>query len=162
MNLQDKIVDFEKIKVIAEKCRFERKVIGFTNGCFDIVHAGHVTYLEKAKNLVDVLIVGLNSDESIRRIKGKNRPINSEYDRALVLSALKSVDWVVVFAEDTPLELIKAVKPHVLIKGADWKGKGVVGGDFVESYGGAVKFIDFLDNRSTTNIIGKIIDVYCK
>ncbi len=162
MNLQDKIVDFEKIKVIAEKYRFEKKVIGFTNGCFDIIHAGHVTYLEKAKNMVDVLIVGLNSDESVRRIKGENRPINSEYDRALVLSALKSVNWVVIFAEDTPLELIKTIKPHVLIKGADWKDKGVVGGDFVASYGGAVKFIDFLDNRSTTNIIGKIIDVYCK
>lgn len=162
MSLQDKIVDFEKIRVIAEKYRFEKKVIGFTNGCFDIIHVGHVTYLEKAKNLVDVLIVGLNSDKSVRRIKGEKRPINNEHDRALVLSALESVDWVVIFEEDTPFELIKTIKPHVLIKGADWKDKGVVGADFVESYGGAVKFIDFLDNRSTTNMIDRIIDVYCK
>jgi len=162
MSLHDKIVDFQRIKVIADKCRFEGKIIGFTNGCFDIIHAGHVTYLERSKSLVDVLIVGLNSDESVRRIKGEKRPINGENDRAIVLAALESVDYVVIFEEDTPLKLIQTVKPDVLIKGADWKDKGVVGGEFVKSYGGRVEFIDFLDNRSTTGVIERVIDAYCR
>ncbi len=162
MSLHDKIVDFERIKSIADRFRFEGKVIGFTNGCFDIIHAGHVTYLEKSKNLVDVLIVGLNSDESVRRIKGQKRPINSEVDRAIVLAALQSVDYVVIFEEDTPLKLIQTIRPDVLIKGADWKNKGVVGGDFVKSYGGRVEFIDFLEGRSTTGVIERVIDVYCR
>ncbi len=161
MSLQDKIVGFNEIEGIVRKLKEDNKRIGFTNGCFDILHAGHVLYLEKAKSLVDVLILGLNSDSSIRRIKGARRPINGELDRALVVAGLESVDWVVIFSEDTPLKLIEIVKPDVLIKGADWKGKGVVGGDFVKSYGGRVEFVELYDGRSTTSIIEKIKRVYC-
>ena len=156
-----KLKDFNEIEQIADNLRIENRLIGFTNGCFDIVHAGHISYLEKAKELVDVLILGLNSDDSIKRIKGSSRPINNQNDRAVVLGGLESIDYIVIFEEDTPMELIKRIKPGILIKGADWKNKGVVGCEFVESYGGRCEFIEFLENRSTTNIIEKIADVYC-
>ncbi len=159
--MQDKILTLDEIVDVAGYLKDRNKIVGFTNGCFDILHAGHVTYLEKAKSLVDVLIVGLNSDSSVKRIKGPKRPINSEIDRALVLSGLSSVDWVVIFNEDTPIEIIKAIKPDLLIKGADWKGKRVVGAEFVLSYGGSVEFIDFLEDRSTTGIIEKVLREYC-
>ncbi len=162
MSLLEKIVPYKDIRTITERYKKEGKIIGFTNGCFDIIHAGHVAYLEKAKSLVDILIVGLNSDDSVRRIKGEKRPINPELDRSIVLAGLNSVDWVVIFSEDTPIELIKTVKPDVLIKGADWKSKGVVGADFVKRYGGRVEFIDFLDNRSTTGIIERVVKTYCE
>ncbi|WP_025209326.1 D-glycero-beta-D-manno-heptose 1-phosphate adenylyltransferase [Hippea sp. KM1] len=161
MDYSDRIVDFDTIARISNKLRQDGRVIGFTNGCFDILHAGHVSYLNRAKGLVDVLIVGLNSDASVRRIKGNKRPINPQYDRAVVLASLRSVDFVVVFDEDTPLELIKIIRPDILIKGADWKDKGVVGADVVKSYGGRVEFIEFLDGRSTTGTIERIIDAYC-
>jgi len=130
---------------------FRDKKIVFTNGCFDILHIGHVKYLEVTKSFGDMLIVGLNSDESVRRLKGKNRPINSGDDRAYVLSALESVSFVVEFIEDTPLELIKAIKPDVLVKGGDYKDKEVVGSDIAKE----VKLVDFIDGKSTTNIIKK-------
>ncbi len=133
----------------------EGKKIVFTNGCFDIIHAGHVDYLEKAKSLGDVLVVGLNSDESIKRIKGPERPINIQEHRKRVLEALKPVDLVIIFDEDTPERLIKEIKPDVLVKGGDWKIENIVGADFVKSYGGEVKTIDFVYDISTTKIIQK-------
>ncbi|WP_456392136.1 D-glycero-beta-D-manno-heptose 1-phosphate adenylyltransferase [Persephonella sp.] len=140
---------------IIEKWRKEGKKIVFTNGCFDIIHAGHVDYLEKAKALGDVLVVGMNSDDSVRRIKGKERPINPQEYRKRVLEALKPVDLVIVFDEDTPENLIKAVKPDVLVKGGDWSIENIVGADFVKSYGGQVTTIDFVYDISTTKIIQK-------
>ena len=133
----------------------EGKKIVFTNGCFDIIHAGHVDYLEKAKALGDVLVVGVNSDESIRRIKGKDRPVNIQEHRKRVLEALKPVDLVIIFEEDTPERLIKEIKPDVLVKGGDWSIENIVGADFVKSYGGEVKTIDFVYDISTTKIIEK-------
>jgi rfaE bifunctional protein nucleotidyltransferase chain/domain len=134
----------------------EKKKIVFTNGCFDIIHAGHVDYLEKAKALGDVLIVGLNSDDSVRRLKGKDRPVNPQKYRKRVLEGLKAVDLVIIFDEDTPERLIKEIKPDVLVKGGDWKIENIVGADFVQSYGGEVKTIDFVYDISTTKIIKKV------
>ncbi|WP_457636373.1 D-glycero-beta-D-manno-heptose 1-phosphate adenylyltransferase [Persephonella sp.] len=138
-----------------KKWKKEGKKVVFTNGCFDIIHAGHVDYLEKAKSLGDVLIVGLNSDESVRRIKGKDRPVNIQEHRKRVLEALKPVDLVVIFDEDTPEKLIKQIKPDVLVKGGDWSVENIVGADFVRSYGGEVVTIDFVYDISTTKIIEK-------
>ena len=129
--------------------------IVFTNGVFDILHAGHTTYLDAAKALGDVLVVGLNTDESVRRLKGPQRPVNTEADRAIVLSALRSVDHVVLFADDTPLELIRAVRPDVLVKGGDYARQNIVGADDVEAAGGTVVTIPLVEGRSTTNIISR-------
>ncbi len=156
-----KIKNLADIVDISAQLKKKGIKVGFTNGCFDILHAGHVSYLNKAKSLVDVLILGLNSDDSIRRIKGKNRPINNQEDRALVVASLECIDFVVLFSEDTPENLIKAIKPDMLIKGADWKNKTVAGCDFVQKYGGKCEFIELLNNRSTTNIIEKIVNEYC-
>ncbi|AEA34432.1 D-glycero-beta-D-manno-heptose 1-phosphate adenylyltransferase [Hippea maritima] len=161
MSCSNKVLNWDELRAVIEKLKKGKKIIGFTNGCFDILHAGHVSYLNKAKDMVDVLIVGLNSDSSVRKLKGDGRPINSQDDRALVLAALSSVDYVVVFYEDTPAKLIELIIPDVLIKGADWKEKGVAGADIVEKHGGRVEFIEFLNGRSTTNTIKRIIDVYC-
>jgi cytidyltransferase-related domain len=141
---------------IIQKEREKGKKIVFTNGCFDIIHAGHVDYLEKAKSLGDFLVVGLNSDESVRRLKGPTRPVNPVEQRKKVLQALKPVDLVIVFEEDTPERLIKEIKPDVLVKGGDWKIENIVGADFVMSYGGKVYTIDFVYNTSTTKIIEKV------
>ena len=147
--IEDKIVSKEGLKK-ALKTKSCDKVV-FTNGCFDILHAGHVKYLQEAKKAGKVLIVGLNSDNSVKRLKGKSRPINSQNDRAFVLGGLDSVDFVVIFDEDTPYELIKYIKPNILIKGGDYKDKEVVGSDLVDE----VKLIDFVQGKSTTNIIKK-------
>jgi len=141
---------------IIQKEREKGKKIVFTNGCFDIIHAGHVDYLEKAKSLGDFLVVGLNSDESVKRLKGPTRPVNPVEQRKKVLQALKPVDLVIVFEEDTPERLIKEIKPDVLVKGGDWKIENIVGADFVMSYGGKVYTIDFVYNTSTTKIIEKV------
>ena len=137
------------------KTHEEQRVV-FTNGCFDILHSGHVKYLREAAKLGEVLVVGLNSDASVRRLKGATRPINSQEDRAEVLCALGFVDYVVIFEEDTPLELIKIIKPDVLVKGGDYNKNNVVGADFVESRGGELFLIPFVEGKSTTNIIKKI------
>ncbi|MSN96117.1 D-glycero-beta-D-manno-heptose-7-phosphate kinase [Campylobacter sp. FMV-PI01] len=129
----------------------DKKVV-FTNGCFDILHIGHIKYLKKSRNLGDILVVGLNSDDSVKRLKGKSRPINSQINRALMLSALSFVDFVVIFDEDTPYELIKKINPDILVKGADYLGKDVVGSDVVKD----VRLIEFEDGFSTTNLIDKI------
>jgi rfaE bifunctional protein nucleotidyltransferase chain/domain len=141
---------------IIKKEREKGKKIVFTNGCFDIIHAGHVDYLEKAKSLGDFLVVGLNSDESVKRLKGSTRPVNPVDQRKKVLQALKPVDLVIVFEEDTPEGLIKEIKPDVLVKGGDWKIENIVGADFVMSYGGKVYTIDFVYNTSTTKITEKV------
>jgi len=136
--------------------RKQGKKIAFTNGCFDLLHAGHVSFLRAARRTGDLLVVGLNSDRSIRRLKGKDRPINHEADRVMVLSELESVDYIVVFDQDTPVNLIKSIKPDVLVKGADYRRSQVVGGDLIESHGGRVELVKLVEGRSTTNIIRKI------
>ena len=132
------------------------KKIVFTNGCFDILHAGHVSYLNEAKSCGDILVIGLNSDASVKRLKGETRPVNNEADRKFVLENLKAVDFVFIFKEDTPLKLIKEVNPNVLVKGGDWKVEQIVGSDFVMANGGEVKSLQFVKGYSTTNIIEKI------
>lgn len=129
------------------------KTIVFTNGVFDILHRGHVEYLTKAKSYGDILIVGLNTDASVRRIKGGQRPIQKQKDRAIILLALKAVDYVVLFGEDTPEKLIRLIKPDVLVKGADWRISEIVGSDFVRSYGGKVRRVKLTRERSTSGII---------
>lgn len=133
-----------------------KKKIVFTNGCFDILHIGHIRYLEEASKLGDLLIVGLNSDASVKRLKGRERPINTEKDRAELLSALSFVDYVVIFDQDTPLELIKMIEPDVLVKGGDYSNEYVVGTNEVEARGGRLVLLPFVDGKSTTNIINKI------
>jgi D-glycero-beta-D-manno-heptose 1-phosphate adenylyltransferase len=136
----------------------DQKKIVFTNGCFDILHSGHVSYLNEAKSLGNFLIVGLNSDLSVKRLKGEARPINSEQDRKFVLENLKAVDLVIIFEEDTPLNLIKEVSPHILVKGGDWTPDQIVGSDFVLQNGGQVQSLTFKNGYSTTNTIEKIAD----
>ncbi|MAZ48818.1 MAG: D-glycero-beta-D-manno-heptose 1-phosphate adenylyltransferase [Halobacteriovoraceae bacterium] len=132
------------------------KKVVFTNGCFDILHRGHVSYLNEAKSLGDILVVGLNSDASVKRLKGESRPVNSERDRKFVLENLKAVDYVFIFEQDTPLELIKKVSPYILVKGGDWKPDQIVGSEFVLQNGGQVKSLQFVDGFSTTSTIEKI------
>lgn len=135
---------------------YNKKKIVFTNGCFDILHVGHVRYLQEAARLGDILVVGLNSDESVRRLKGAERPVNSEADRAEILASLKCVSYVVMFEEDTPYNLIEKLQPDVLVKGGDYKPEEVVGKDIVEARGGCLKLISFVEGKSTTNIINKM------
>ncbi len=132
------------------------KKIVFTNGCFDILHKGHVSYLTEAKKLGDLLVVGVNSDSSVKRLKGPERPINNEADRAYVLSQLKCVDFVEIFHEDTPLNLINKILPSILVKGGDWKSDQIVGAKEVIQNGGQVLSLNFVDGYSTTSIIQKI------
>lgn len=150
----------EELRGIRKAYRDEHKKVVFTNGCFDIIHRGHIDYLTKAKALGDALIVGLNTDASVRRNKGEQRPIVEEEDRAFVVAHLEPVDYVCLFDENTPHELIAALVPDVLIKGADWKIDEIVGKDIVERAGGTVKTIEFLPNRSTSTIIQRIIERY--
>ena len=147
------IKNLDEITTLSKELKDKDKKIIFTNGCFDILNAGHVKYLEESKNLGDILIVGLNSNHSVSSLKGDKRPINDEMDRAIILSSLKSVDYVVIFDEDTPYNLIKAIKPHTLVKGGDYEGKKVVGDDIANE----LKYINFIKNKSTTKIIEKII-----
>jgi len=146
-------------KDIAQFCEILRKggqKIVFTNGCFDILHAGHVTYLEAAKAQGNVLVLGLNTDESVRRLKGPERPINNELDRAKVVGALQAVDYVVLFGEQTAEAVIAEVKPDIYVKGGDYTLDTLPEAKIVQSYGGKVAFIDMVEGRSTTNIINKI------
>jgi cytidyltransferase-related domain len=151
-----KILPLDKILSILERRRRHGEKVVFTNGCFDILHAGHVDYLQKARDLGDLLIVGLNSDASVKKIKGETRPINPQEQRAKVLASLSCVDYVVIFDEETPEELIKRIRPDVLVKGADWEEDKIVGASFVKSYGGKVERISFSYDISTTKIISKI------
>jgi D-beta-D-heptose 7-phosphate kinase/D-beta-D-heptose 1-phosphate adenosyltransferase len=146
------IKTLSEISTLSEELKARGKKIIFTNGCFDILHAGHVRYLETAKSYGDILILGLNSDRSVTALKGEGRPINIQMDRAYILAALEAVDYVVVFDEDTPYALIKAIKPHVLVKGGDYEGKEVIGQDIADE----LKLVQFVDGKSTTRTIEKI------
>jgi D-beta-D-heptose 7-phosphate kinase/D-beta-D-heptose 1-phosphate adenosyltransferase len=155
-----KIKQRDALKVLLDDKRQRGKTIVFTNGCFDLLHVGHVKYLQKARQLGDLLVLGLNSDASIRRLKGPKRPLIDQEERAHILAALDCIDYVVIFDEDTPLELISVLRPHVLVKGGDYTPEGVVGKEIVESYGGRVELIRFVDGRSTTSIVEKILQQY--
>lgn len=151
----NKILDGNVFAAWLEGCRNEGKRIVFTNGCFDILHRGHVEYLAKAAAYGDVMVVGLNTDASVKRLKGPSRPVNDEYARALVLAALEFVSAVVLFDEDTPYNLIKTVQPDVLVKGSDYKPESIVGYDIVTAKGGKVVTVDLVEGFSTTNIISR-------
>lgn len=144
----------DSLKLFLDAAKGKRLV--FTNGCFDILHRGHVAYLNEAKKLGDLLIVGLNSDSSVKALKGPERPVNAEEDRKFVLENLRAVDHVEIFSEETPLNLIKEVCPNILVKGGDWKAEQIVGSDFVLSNGGQVLSLNFVDGYSTTKIIQKV------
>jgi D-glycero-beta-D-manno-heptose 1-phosphate adenylyltransferase len=155
--IQSKILTSKRLQAKLQVWALKGKKIVFTNGCFDILHQGHVDYLSKAADLGDVLLVAVNSDHSVKRLgKGTARPIQNEGSRALLIAALGFVDAVMVFDEDTPYELIKAIQPHVLVKGADWKPENIVGYDIVTAKGGEVKTINYLEGFSTTAIEQKI------
>ncbi len=143
------------LSVMIETYRRQGKKIVFTNGCFDLLHIGHVRYLEQAATLGDVLIVGINSDTSVQKLKGPNRPIQNENDRAEILASLKAVDHTVLFTEDTPYNLISKILPNVLVKGGDWTPDQIVGSDIVLANNGEVKSLIFIDGKSTTKIIEK-------
>lgn len=147
-----KIKEISDLVNLSNELQSKKKKIVFTNGCFDILHIGHVKYLEKAKSYGDILIVAVNSDESVKKIKGPTRPINSQNDRAYILASLEAVDYVVIFNEETPYKVIKKCKPHILVKGGDYKGKDVVGHDLVDE----LILVDFVKGKSTTNIIEKV------
>ena len=152
-----KLKTWNEISQTAEELRKSDKKIVFTNGCFDILHTGHIQYLREAKNLGDILIIGLNSDKSTKLIKGKNRPINTELDRAIVLSALEFADYIVIFEEKTPFNLINLIKPDILVKGGDWKENEIIGSDIVKENGGKIISLSFKPGISTTGIIEKIL-----
>ena len=154
-NSSDRVLSPNTLEQTIQEYKKQNKKIVFTNGCFDLLHIGHVTYLEEAKKLGDILVVGINTDASVKKLKGPNRPIQNENDRCSILAALKSVDHTILFGEETPIELIKSVKPDVLVKGGDWKIEQIVGSDFVMSYGGKVKSLNFVNGKSTTSIIEK-------
>jgi D-beta-D-heptose 7-phosphate kinase / D-beta-D-heptose 1-phosphate adenosyltransferase len=149
------IKSLKEIRAICKEFKSKGKKIVFTNGCFDLLHTGHVKYLEASKNFGDILIVGLNSNKSVKSIKSKDRPINSENDRAYLLAALESVDYVVIFDEDTPIDLIKSIKPDTLVKGADYDGKEIVGQEIANE----LKLVEFVNGKSTSNIIKKIKNI---
>ncbi len=154
---------FERYEDLAGRWRAERAGLGkvvFTNGCFDILHAGHVAYLEEARAQGEFLVVGLNRDGSVRRLKGSKRPLNPFRERARVLAGLRAVDLVVGFEQDTPLELIRALRPDVLVKGGDWQVAEIVGAEDVLARGGAVKSLSFAQGLSTTSLVDKIARLY--
>jgi rfaE bifunctional protein nucleotidyltransferase chain/domain len=151
-----KIIPSSRLNSLISSLRRKKKKIAFTNGAFDILHLGHVTYLEKARQTADILIVGVNSDRSVKSYKSPDRPINPEHDRMGVLAGLACVDYVVMFEEPTPLKLIVKIKPDLLIKGADYKKDQIAGAKEVESWGGKVKLIALVPGRSTTNVIKKL------
>ena len=154
-----RVIPRRSVRALCARLRSEGKRIVFTNGCFDLLHAGHAQYLRRAAALGDVLLVGLNGDASVRRLKGEGRPVQGAADRAYLLASLSCVSYVTIFPEDTPARLIGEVVPHVLVKGGDWKGKEIVGSDVVRAHGGAVKTIRFLPGRSTTSILARAADL---
>lgn len=157
----DKILDRTTLKEKIDALRQKGKKIAFTNGCFDILHVGHVRYLKEARKTADFLILALNSDSSVRAIKGEKRPLVPEMERAEVLAALECIDFVTIFPELTPLELICYLKPDVLIKGGDWPEDQVVGRNEIKQWGGHVTLVPEVAGKSTTNIVDKIIFTYC-
>jgi D-beta-D-heptose 7-phosphate kinase/D-beta-D-heptose 1-phosphate adenosyltransferase len=158
----EKFLSREALKKEIDRLRREGRKIAFTNGCFDILHVGHVRYLREAAKTGDVLILALNSDASVRAIKGDRRPLVPEAERADVAAALECIDYVIIFNELTPLELIEDLQPDVIVKGGDWAEENVVGRDAVKKWGGAVVIVPQVPGVSTTNIVEKIISVYGK
>jgi D-beta-D-heptose 7-phosphate kinase/D-beta-D-heptose 1-phosphate adenosyltransferase len=156
----NKILSKDDLKKAVEKQKKEGKRIVFTNGCFDILHAGHARYLNEAKKLGDILVLAINSDASVQSIKGKQRPLIPQDERAYVVASLKAVDYVTIFDEDTPLHLIEYLRPHILVKGGDWTEETVVGGEQVKEWGGSVVIMPQVKGISTTNIIMKIMGAY--
>jgi rfaE bifunctional protein nucleotidyltransferase chain/domain len=154
--IQSKIIDINNIESYLTYWNLKSQKIVFTNGCFDILHRGHVEYLAQAANHGDVLIIGLNTDSSVKRIKGETRPVQDEYARAIILASLSFVTAVVLFDDNTPYNLIKRIQPDVLIKGSDYSIKDIIGSDIVEAKGGNVITIDFIEGYSTTSIIEKL------
>lgn len=154
--LESKIKSLESLKKLSHIWKFKKDKIVFTNGCFDILHRGHLEYLAAASDLGDRLIVGLNSDESVKRLKGEGRPVNTVHDRALALASLAVVDAVCVFDDDTPLNLIEALNPNILVKGGDYNVNDVVGADFINKSGGKVAILDFTEGYSTTRFLEKL------
>jgi len=156
--IEKKIVTLEQLtsRLALLRAAQPAPVVVFTNGCFDLLHQGHVDYLSRARDLGDILVVGLNSDASVRRLKGPTRPVSHEASRAHVLAALSAIDYVVVFEEDTPIQLIQSIKPDILVKGGDYKHDEVVGADFVESYGGHVELLSLVPGESTTRLIERM------
>ena len=154
--IKAKIFNKESLKRELAIWRFKNKKIVFTNGCFDILHLGHINYLSKAKDFGDVLVIGLNTDDSVSRIKDEHRPVINENARAMILASLHFVDAIVLFDEDTPYNLIKQVQPDILVKGSDYKTGDIVGVDIVKAKGGEIITIEFLDGYSTTSIINKL------
>lgn len=152
----DKFLDTPALESLVDLMRTNKQSIVFTNGCFDLLHPGHIDYLQKAKTLGDVLIVALNSDDSVRQIKGESRPVNSLNDRMAMLAALECVDFVTSFQEDTPYNLIDAIKPDILVKGGDYTKDEIVGADIVEDNGGELKILDFLPGYSSSDLIKRI------
>ena len=153
--IQSKIKTWEEISSSVEAWKQEGKKIVFTNGCFDLVHMGHIDYLSRAADLGDILIIGVNTDDSVSKLKGENRPLQDEMSRASLLSSFFFVDAAVLFAEDTPYELIKVVQPDLLVKGSDYNEDDIVGADIVKANGGRVETTDFLPGYSTSSIIDK-------
>lgn len=154
--MKKNIISRKNIPALVKRLKRRGKKIVFTNGVFDIIHRGHVEYLAKAKSFGDVLIIGLNSDVSVRRLKGKSRPVQPQTDRAVILLALRSVDYVVFFGEDRPDRLIESVKPDVLVKGADYRLSEIAGASFVKSYGGQVKRVKLTPGRATRKILKRL------
>jgi rfaE bifunctional protein nucleotidyltransferase chain/domain len=154
--INSKIIDDKSLHQQLAIWRFLNKKIVFTNGCFDIIHLGHIDYLSKAKDLGDILLIGLNTDDSVKRLKGDNRPIKNQRERAVLLASLRFVDGIILFNEDTPYDLIKKIEPDILIKGSDYKKEEIVGADIIKNTGGEIITIDFLEGYSTTSILNKI------
>lgn len=153
---KNKIIDHEMLKRMLALWKFKQYDVVFTNGCFDILHLGHIDYLSKARGLGDLLIVGLNTDDSVSRIKGPERPVNKQEARAMLLASLSFVDAVVLFDEDTPYELIKFIQPDILVKGSDYKTEDIIGADIVLNKEGRIETLDFLEGYSTSLIINKL------
>jgi len=162
MKKEEKVKEKENLRKVLRDLRAKGKRVVFTNGCFDLLHIGHLRYLERAKALGDILVVGINSDSSVRRLKGPKRPILPLVERMEILSGLRCVDFVISFNEKTPLQLISFLKPHVLVKGGDWTKETTVGKEVVERLGGEVVILPFVEGNSTTNIIETVLQRYAK
>lgn len=156
--INKKIKSPQQLVKILTQFRKKGKKIAFTNGCFDILHLGHVTYLESAKKMADILVLALNSDHSVKKIKGSMRPVTKLRERQKIIAALESVDYVTAFSESTPLKLITKLKPDIIVKGGDWRVEDIVGKDFVSSYGGKAVNIKYLKGHSTSDVLKKLSD----
>lgn len=161
MQRQSKVISLQDFLPVREKLKKEGKLVVFTNGCFDLIHRGHVEYLAVARSLGDVLVVGLNTDDSVRRLKGEKRPLVDQESRAVVLSALESVSYIILFDEDTPLELIREIQPDILVKGSDYAIDQIVGADEVIRNRGRVETVALTEGFSTTDLIKRIMERYC-